>query len=99
MTTKKTKEEIPETPVTPEVPVSAVPFADRKNYLYGVGGRKTAIAQVRLFKNGTGIVYVNGKLVTEYFPYFEFNAIARSPLDRVGQADKLDVSARVKGGG
>ncbi len=71
----------------------------RKAYLYGVGGRKTAVSQVRLYKNGTGQILVNGKPLDIYFPYNEYQTIVRSPLERVGQMDKLDVSARVKGGG
>ena len=42
---------------------------------------------------------VNGKLYTKYFPYFEFQEIVASPLDQVGQRDKLDVSVKVSGGG
>lgn len=75
------------------------PETTKRAYLYGVGGRKTAIAQVRLYKNGNGSILVNNKTVDAYFPYFEHQIIVRSPLERVGQADKLDVSARVKGGG
>jgi len=74
-------------------------FPKDKQYLYGVGGRKTAVAQVRLYKNGSGVVHVNSRSLEVYFPYPEAQEAVRSPLVRVGQGDKLDVSARVRGGG
>lgn len=100
---KKTDQTIDTAVAAGETPAGAVeetrPQPERKAYLYGVGGRKTAIAQVRLYKNGNGTIAVNSKTLEAYFPYFEYQLIVRSPLERVGQADKLDVSARVKGGG
>ena len=70
-----------------------------RKYHRAVGGRKNANAQVHLFPNGTGEILVNGKPYTQYFPYFEFQEIVASPLDQVGQRDKLDVSIKVAGGG
>jgi small subunit ribosomal protein S9 len=71
----------------------------RKLYLYAVGRRKEAIATVKLFKNGKGEIKVNKKKYTEYFRTFELEQIVSSPLKSVGQADKVDVEARVSGGG
>ncbi len=70
-----------------------------KKYHRAIGGRKTANAQVHLFPNGEGSIVVNGKPYTQYFPYFEFQSIVRSPLEQVGQMEKLDVSVKVAGGG
>ncbi|MBI4262496.1 30S ribosomal protein S9 [Candidatus Uhrbacteria bacterium] len=110
MITSKTEKTAQEQEATPVVLVDATSEAGgadiaasavstKKSYLYGVGGRKTAVSQVRLYKNGSGQIMVNAKPLEIYFPYNEFQTIVRSPLERVGQMDKLDVSARVKGGG
>src|SRR3989338_3367380 len=50
--------------VTVAVPVQAMP---KRQYLQAVGRRKTAGAVVRLYKNGSGIIRVNGKDVDAYF--------------------------------
>lgn len=71
----------------------------KKKYIYAVGRRKEAAAQVRLYKNGSGKIVVNGKNAEDYLQYFEFKNIVHSSLGQVGQSDKLDVSVLVKGGG
>ena len=68
-------------------------------YLYSVGKRKTAVAQVRVYKRGTGSFTVNGKEMNKYFPTLDLQERAEAPLKVVGQAEKLDVSVKVKGGG
>ncbi|MEK7067750.1 MAG: 30S ribosomal protein S9, partial [Patescibacteria group bacterium] len=37
-------------------------------YIFAIGRRKSAVAQVRLYKSGKGVVMVNNKKLTEYFP-------------------------------
>lgn len=71
----------------------------KKSYLYAIGRRKCGIAQVRVYKNGKGVITINGKDYTQYFPTFEFQEIVLAPLRSVGQSDKLDVEAKVRGGG
>ncbi len=68
-------------------------------YFYGVGKRKTAIATVRLYPKGKGVVVVNEKEVDKYFPTPEIVAIATSPLREVEGEEKFDLSIKVKGGG
>ncbi|MDO8581563.1 MAG: 30S ribosomal protein S9 [bacterium] len=70
-----------------------------RKYHRAVGGRKNASAQVHIFPNGKGDITVNGKPLAKYFPYFEFQQIVISPLEQVGQLDKVDVSVKVAGGG
>lgn len=70
-----------------------------RKYIRAIGSRKEASAQVHLFTNGKGEIIVNGKPLTQYFPYFEFQQIVAEPLCEIGQSDKLDVSVRVAGGG
>lgn len=71
----------------------------KKGYLPSVGRRKKAIARVRLIKNGTGKIVVNGKPFDTYFTTFEFRKQVQEPLTTVGQADAVDVSVKVIGGG
>jgi len=73
--------------------------AVKRIYLYAIGRRKEAIATVKLFKNGKGEITINKKKYTDYFRTFELEQIISAPLKSVGQADKVDIEARVLGGG
>ncbi len=64
---------------------------DLKNYYYGTGRRKTATARVRIMP-GKGALTINEKA-------HEPNELIAAPMTTVGQADKLDISAVVVGGG
>lgn len=71
----------------------------KKTYIYAVGRRKTAVARIRLHKGGSGKIIVNDQEYTQYFPTFELQQIITASLNSVGQNDKLDVTAKVSGGG
>jgi len=71
----------------------------KRSYLYAVGRRKAAIATIKLHKNGSGKIVVNGKLYSDYFPTDELEQIVSAPMKSVGQADKVDIEAMVSGGG
>ena len=71
----------------------------KSGYLYAVGRRKQAIATVKLHKNGKGKITINGKIYSEYFPTEELEQIVSAPLKSVGQADKVDIEAKVSSGG
>ena len=62
------------------------------------GKRKSAVARVTL-KPGTGKYTVNGKSLEEYFPRPTLQTQARRPLETVGQESKMDVVAKIHGGG
>ena len=62
------------------------------------GKRKSAVARVTL-KPGTGQYVINGKSLEEYFPRATLQTKARRPLDIVGQQEKMDVVAKIHGGG
>ncbi|HEY5196313.1 MAG TPA: 30S ribosomal protein S9 [Solirubrobacteraceae bacterium] len=62
------------------------------------GKRKTAIARVTL-QPGTGAYTVNGKVLNEYFPRPTLQRNIRQPLETVGYQDRMDVIARLHGGG
>jgi small subunit ribosomal protein S9 len=62
------------------------------------GKRKTAIARVTI-KPGTGAYTVNGKTLNDYFPRPTLQRNIRQPLETVGLQDRMDVIARLHGGG
>ena len=68
-------------------------------YYYAIGRRKNAVAQIRLYKKGEGEIKVNGKDMKNYFPREEWQSNILAPLKAMGQMNKLNVIATVKGGG
>jgi small subunit ribosomal protein S9 len=72
--------------------------AEKLPYFYGTGRRKTAVARVRLYPNGTGRIMVNNHPAEEYFGRDTLVMAVRSPLRHV-EAGAYDVHVRVVGGG
>lgn len=64
-----------------------------------VGRRKRAIARVRLYKNGSGEITVNGRAADSYFTMPAARVASQQPLEAVGQTGKVDIEARIVGGG
>lgn len=93
MTTAKT---VKTEKATKAHPAKAGSFTGR--YKQGLGGRKTASAQVRLFPKNTGIV-VNGKDYTKYFAQPKHQMTVLSPLTLTELAGAMGVSVHVRGGG
>ena len=62
------------------------------------GKRKSAVARVTI-KPGTGVYTVNTKELNEFFPRPTLQRIVRGPLETVGQQERLDVVAKIHGGG
>jgi small subunit ribosomal protein S9 len=62
------------------------------------GKRKTAIARVML-KPGTGEYSINGKPLERFFPRETLRRMIRQPLETVGYEARMDVFARMHGGG
>jgi small subunit ribosomal protein S9 len=62
------------------------------------GKRKTAIARV-ILKPGSGVYTINGKTLEEYFPRDRLQTQAKQPLDATGNLERMDVVARIHGGG
>ncbi len=76
-----------------------MPPTVNKNYFYGTGRRKTAVARVRLLP-GTGAVTVNGKSLPDYFGGRQLHEIViMQPLRLVNRAGQYNVSVKVAGGG
>lgn len=70
-----------------------------RKYIYKVGRRKSAVAQVRMYGKGSGQIVVNGREFKEYFPTTILQQLALLPLTETNQADAYDLSVLVKGGG
>lgn len=66
--------------------------------LRAVGRRKRASARVRIEK-GKGEIMVNGKKMSEYFPYFELQETVLAPLKALSKEKEYDLSVKVVGGG
>lgn len=71
----------------------------KRRYIRAIGRRKTSRAQVHLFANGTGEILVNNGVFTKHFPHALSQMVVLSPLDEVGQREKIDISVKVNGGG
>ena len=70
---------------------------DFKDSKYATGRRKTSIAKVWL-KKGTGKIYVNGKLYSEYFSDDNHKMQIVRPFELIKQPTDYDVRCSVKGG-
>ncbi|HEX8977161.1 MAG TPA: 30S ribosomal protein S9 [Solirubrobacteraceae bacterium] len=62
------------------------------------GKRKTAVARV-IIKPGTGSYTINGKALDAFFPRDTLQRVIRQPLETVGYDSRMDVVARMHGGG
>jgi small subunit ribosomal protein S9 len=67
-------------------------------YYYGVGRRKSASAQVRVYPAGEGAIVVNGKPHDEYFTRSRDLRAVNGPLQAAG-VGAVTVTAIVEGGG
>ena len=74
-------------------------YKSKKPYHYGTGRRKSSVARVHLFPNGTGSVTINGREMDDYFGLETLKLIVRQPLETVGLVGKVDIVATVAGGG
>ena len=74
-------------------------YKSKKPYHYGTGRRKSSVARVHLFPNGTGAITINGRDIDDYFGLETLKLIVRQPLALTGTADKFDIECRVAGGG
>ena len=62
------------------------------------GKRKTSVARV-ILKPGTGAYSINGRALEAYFPRDTLQRMIRQPLEAVGYESRMDVVARMHGGG
>ena len=74
-------------------------YESKRKYNYGTGRRKSSVARVRVYENGTGSIIINGRDMDEYFGLETLKLIVRQPLTLTDNAEKFDVVCRVAGGG
>ena len=72
-------------------------FAKDARY-QATGKRKHAIARV-ILKPGDGTYRVNGRSLDDVFPRVKLQRMARQPLETAGYGSRMDVAARIHGGG
>ena len=64
----------------------------------GTGKRKTSVARV-ILRPGDGTTWFNGRTLDEFFPRTPLQRNIRQPLEAVGYETRMDVIARMHGGG
>ena len=74
-------------------------YKSKKPYHYGTGRRKSSVARVHLFPNGTGTITVNGRDLEEYFGLETLKMVVHQPLNTTNTVGKVDITATVTGGG
>lgn len=105
MAIKETKEleaEVKPVVKTRKKAAAKAPRAEKETdrYLYAVGRRKTAVAQVRLYPvDKSEGVLVNKKAILSYFGTPALVAQALQPLKTVGLEEAFTVTVVVQGGG
>ena len=71
---------------------------DFKDSKYATGRRKKSIAKIWV-KKGSGKIYVNGKLMDEYFTNDTHKMLITRPFEVIKQSTNYDVRCNVSGGG
>jgi small subunit ribosomal protein S9 len=80
-------------------PVAHTPLELAADARYNATGkRKSAIARV-ILKPGEGTYTINGRHLDEYFPRVRLQRMASQPLEAAGYHTRMDVVARIHGGG
>ena len=74
-------------------------YESKKKYFYGTGRRKSSVARVRVYENGTGSITINGRDINDYFGLETLKLVVRQPLVTTELVDKVDVVVSVCGGG
>jgi small subunit ribosomal protein S9 len=83
--------------LTEPISTAAIDLAAGARYR-ATGKRKTAVARVTL-RPGSGSYLVNGRALEEHFPRVTLQRNIRQPLETVGYQERMDVVARLHGGG
>ena len=74
-------------------------YESKKKYYYGTGRRKSSVARVRVYENGTGSIIINGREIDNYFGLDTLKLIVNQPLVSTDLTGKVDVVVSVAGGG
>ena len=74
-------------------------YESKRKYYYGTGRRKSSVARVRVYENGTGAITINGRDIDNYFGLDTLKMVVRQPLATTELLGKVDVVVTVCGGG
>ena len=74
-------------------------YESKRKYFYGTGRRKSSVARVRVYENGTGNITINGRDIDNYFGLDTLKLIVNQPLVAANLVGKVDVVVTVAGGG
>ena len=74
-------------------------YESKKKYSYGTGRRKSSVARVRVYENGTGSIIINGRDIDDYFGLETLKLVVRQPLVATNLSEKVDIVVTVAGGG
>ena len=74
-------------------------YESKKKYYYGTGRRKSSVARVRVYENGTGSIIINGREINDYFGLDTLKLVVNQPLVATDLVGKVDVVVTVAGGG
>ena len=74
-------------------------YESKRKYFYGTGRRKSSVARVRVYENGTGSITINGRDIDNYFGLDTLKMVVRQPLNATETLGKVDIIATVEGGG
>ncbi len=86
-----------EEPIADEPIAATIKLAADARYT-ATGKRKRAVARV-ILKPGKGEYLINGRSIDDFFPRPALQRNIRQPLEAVGYEEKMDVIARMHGGG
>ncbi|MDC0059676.1 30S ribosomal protein S9 [Pelagibacteraceae bacterium] len=81
--------------IEPNEVLNSINFKEAK---YATGRRKKSIARVWV-KKGSGIIFVNGKKVSNYFKAQNLQTAVYRPLTLIKREKEFDIRCFVKGGG
>ena len=79
-------------------PINKKNKLDFKDSKYATGRRKKSIAKVWM-KKGSGVIYVNGIKMSDYFKKINLQIAIYRPLTIVKRENEFDVRCSVNGGG
>ena len=74
-------------------------YESKKKYFYGTGRRKSSVARVRVYENGTGAITINGRDINDYFGLETLKLVVNQPLVTTAMVGKVDIVVTVAGGG
>ena len=74
-------------------------YESKRKYQYGTGRRKSSVARVRVYENGTGSIIINGREIDNYFGLDTLKLIVNQPLVASDLVGKVDIVVTVAGGG